>query len=235
MGGWQDSVKRAVCLAAAAVLAGCQPALNPVMPAGEAGYAALAQPDRADTVRPYALGAGDIVAVRVYGEPELTVEEIALDNGGVVSLPLIGDVPAAGLTATELARAIERAYGARYLRDPRVSVIIKEGRQRSIAVEGEVEQPGVFDYVEGQTLLSALALARSPTETAKLDEVMVFRTAGEQKFAARFDVQAIRAGRSPDVPLRAGDTVVVGYSRLRGAFQDALRAVPVIGVFRPYR
>ena len=235
MSGGFSSARGAASLGLMAALAGCQPALNPVMPAGEAGYAALDQTSPDEAAGPYTLGPGDTIAVRVYGEPELTVEEIALDNGGVVSLPLIGDIRAAGLSATQLSQAIEQAYGSEYLRDPRVSVIIKEGRQRTIAVEGEVEQPGVFDYVEGQTLLSALALARSPTDAAKLDEVMVFRTAGQQKLAARFDVQAIRAGRAPDVPLRSGDTVVVGYSRLRGAFQDALRAVPVIGVFRPYR
>ena len=159
---------------------------------------------------------------------------IALDEGGTISLPLVGDVGAGGRTATELARAIEAAYASNYLRDPRVSVIVKQARQRTIAVEGEVEQPGVFPYVEGQTLLSALALARSPTETAKLDQVMVFRTAGEEKLAARFDIQAIRGGRAPDVPLKSGDVVVVGYSSLRGTYQDVLRAVPVLGIFQPY-
>lgn len=216
------------------LLAACQPALDPSMPAGEAGYAALIGPAQATPAGPYTLGPGDLIAVRVYQEPELSVEEIALDEGGTISLPLIGDVGAGGRTATELARAIEVAYASNYLRDPRVSVIVRQARQRTIAVEGEVEQPGVFPYVEGQTLLSALALARSPTETAKLDQVMVFRTAGEEKLAARFDIQAIRGGRAPDVPLKSGDVVVVGYSSLRGTYQDVLRAVPVLGIFRPY-
>jgi len=219
---------------AAILLAACQPALDPAMPAGEAGYAALAEPVRAEPAGPYTLGPGDLIAVRVYQEPELSVDEIALDEGGTISLPLVGDVGAGGRTATELARAIEAAYASNYLRDPRVSVIVKQARQRTIAVEGEVEQPGVFPYVEGQTLLSALALARSPTETAKLDQVMVFRTAGEEKLAARFDIQAIRGGRAPDVPLKSGDVVVVGYSSLRGTYQDVLRAVPVLGIFQPY-
>lgn len=226
---------RVLSLAGLAVLtAACQPALDPVMPAGQAGYDVLTAPAATEPAGPYSLGAGDTIAVRVYEEPELTVEEIALDHGGVVSLPLIGDVPAAGLTASELAQTIEAAYRADYLRDPRVSVIVKQGRQRTIAVEGEVEQPGVFPYVEGQTLLSALALARSPTETAKLDEVMVFRTTAQGRLAARFDVQAIRGGRAPDLALQSGDLVVVGYSSLRGAYQDVLRAVPVLGIFRPY-
>lgn len=223
-----------VASGAALLGASCQAPLDPAMPAGDAGYAALAEAETPVEAAPYTLGSGDVIAVRVYQEPELTVEEIALDNGGIVSLPLIGDVKAAGLTATQLSQAIETAYGARYLRDPRVSVIIRQSRQRTIAVEGEVEQPGVFPYVEGQTLLSALALARSPTETAKLDQVIVFRDAGESRLAARFDVQAIRAGRAPDLTLQSGDLVVVGYSRLRGTFQDVVRTIPVFGIFRPY-
>ena len=230
----ENRIARILAALAAAMLAACQPALDPAMPAGEAGYAVLEEPETPTETAPYTLGAGDVIAVRVYQEPELSVEETAVDNGGVVSLPLIGDVAAAGQTATQLSQRIEAAYRADYLRDPRVSVIVKRARERTIAVEGEVEQPGVFPFVEGQTLLSALALARSPTETAKLDQVMVFRGSGAQKLAARFDLQAIRGGRAPDVPLRSGDVVVVGYSSLRGAYQDAVRAIPVLGIFRPY-
>lgn len=218
---------------AAMLLAGCRAPLDPVVPAGEAGYAAIAAPAGSGLPEHYSLAPGDVITVRVYGEEELTVEEIALDSAGIVSLPLIGDVKAAGLSASELARAIEATYAADYLRDPRVAVLIKEAREQTIAVEGEVEQPGVFPYVEGQTLLTALALARSPTDTAKLDQVMVFRTIAGQRMAGRFDVQAIRGGRMPDVAMLPGDIVVVGYSSVRGGFLDALKALPILGIFRP--
>lgn len=221
-------------LSASLLLGACQKPLDPVVPAGQAGYDAVAIDPAAAMPQRYALLPGDKISVRVYEEPELTVEEIVLDNAGIVSLPLIGDVRAAGQTATELARSIEAAYSAEYLRDPRVSVLVLQGRTQTIAVEGEVEIPGVFPYVEGQTLLTALALARSPTDTAKLDEVMIFRSAGGQKTAGRFDVRDIRGGRTPDVPLLPGDVVVVGYSSVRGAYQDIIRTIPIFGVFRPY-
>lgn len=216
------------------LLAACQKGAEPVVPTGDAGYAAIAVPDGAEASTRYALQAGDVVSVQVYGEPELTVNEIALDNGGALNLPLIGAVTARGLTAAELSAAVEAAYRAGYLRDPRVTVLVKKAQQRTIAVEGEVALPGVYPYAEGQTLLTALALARSPTEKAKLDEIMVFRTVDGQRTAGRFDLRAIRGGRSPDVPLLAGDTVVVGFSSARGAFLDAVRALPVFGIFRPY-
>lgn len=227
--------RRIAALLCCALLAACQAPLKPVVPAGEAGYAAITVPDGAALPDRYPLAPGDVIAVRVYGEEELTVEETALDGAGNLSLPLIGDVRAAGLSATELARAIEAAYAARYLRDPRVSVVIRKAQPQTIAVEGEVTQPGVYPYAPGQSLLSALALARSPTDTAKLDEIIVFRTVDGQRSAGRFDLQAIRGGRMPDVAMLPGDVVVVGYSSLRGAYLDVLRAVPILGVFQPIR
>lgn len=216
------------------VAAACQQGNDPVVPTGDAGYAAISTAEASPQPARYPLAPGDVISVRVFEEAELSVEEIALDNAGVVSLPLIGDVRASGLTATELANAIEAAYAADYVRDPRVAVLVKKTQLRTIAVEGEVAQPGVYPYAEGQTLLTALALGRSPTEKARLDEVMVFRVVDGQRMAGRFDVRAIRGGRMPDVPLLPGDTVVVGFSATRGAFLDAIRALPVIGIFRPW-
>lgn len=216
------------------VAAACQQGNDPVVPTGDAGYAAISTAEASPQPARYPLAPGDVISVRVFEEAELSVEEIALDNAGVVSLPLIGDVRASGLTATELANAIEAAYAADYVRDPRVAVLVKKTQLRTIAVEGEVAQPGVYPYAEGQTLLTALALGRSPTEKARLDEVMIFRVVDGQRMAGRFDVRAIRGGRMPDVPLLPGDTVVVGFSATRGAFLDAIRALPVIGIFRPW-
>lgn len=227
------ALRTVACAIGAALLAACQPALKPVVPAGDAAYDAIAVPVSAPDAS-YRLSAGDVIAVRVYDEPELTIEELTVDNAGTISLPLIGDVRAAGQSPSELARAIEAAYAADYVRDPRVSVQVRKGKVASIAVEGEVEQPGVYPYEPRQTLLTALALARSTTDTASLDEAIVFRTIDGQRMAGRFDIQAIRGGRSPDVPLLAGDTIVVGYDSVRGGFLDAVRAIPVLGIFRAY-
>ncbi|MFA6219439.1 MAG: polysaccharide biosynthesis/export family protein [Erythrobacter sp.] len=225
----------AICIGGALMgLTACQPGTDSVVAAGDAGYAAIRVPQGAQLPERYPLQPGDVVSVQVYGEAELSVSEIALDNAGMLGLPLIGAVRAGGLTAVELSHAIEAAYAAEFVRDPRVAVLVKKTQPRTIAVEGEVALPGVYPYAEGQTLLTALALARSTTEKARLDEIMVFRTIDGRRMAGRFDVRAIRGGRMPDVPLLPGDTVVVGFSGARGAFLDAIRAIPVIGIFRPY-
>ncbi|MBY6129304.1 polysaccharide export protein [Qipengyuania aquimaris] len=220
-------------LCAVALLASCQRPMNPVVPAGQAGYDAVAIDPSQIQPQSYDLAPGDKIAVRVYGEPELSVDELVIDNAGFVNLPLIGEIRASGQSAGELAQGIQAAYAADFVRDPRVNVVVLQGRVRTIAVEGEVEQPGVFPYAEGQTLLSALALARSPTDVAKLDEVIIFRTVEGQRLAGRFDLQDIRGGRSPDVALVPGDVVVVGYSNVRGAYLDVVKALPVVGFFRP--
>ena len=163
----------------------------------------------------------------------MSLDEIAIDNAGNLALPLIGDVRAAGLTASDLSAALERAYGARYLRNPRAAVSLAKSRVMTVSVEGQVNQPGVYPWSEGDTLLTALAQARSPTDVARLDQVIVFRTVEGQRYGGRFDLQAIRGGRMPDLRLLPGDVVVVGHSAVRETYRDILQTAPLIGVLRP--
>jgi polysaccharide export outer membrane protein len=214
------------------LLAACQAPLNPIVPVGQAGYDTIdgAQPDIAAR---YALQAGDVLSISVFDEPELSQDEVAIDAAGNLSLPLIGDVRASGSSATQLARIIEQAYGANYLRNPRVAVAIKKARDMTVAVEGQVNLPGIYPWREGDTLLTALAQARSPTDVAKLDQILVFRMVDGQRYGGQFDLQAIRGGRMPDLALLPGDVVVVGYSGLRGAYKDVLQTAPLVAVLRP--
>ena len=102
---------------------------------------------------------------------------------------------------------------------------------RSVTVEGQVGAPGVFALGRNDTLLSSLARAGSPTQLAKLNEVMVFRTVNGQRMGAVFDIGKIRVGAAPDPQIVDGDVVVVGYSALRGAFRDFLSVTPLINLF----
>ena len=223
---------RVVALLAAAMLHACHPPLNPAVPVGQAGYTAI---DEAGSIAParYLLEPGDLLTIKVFDEPDLSQDEVAIDNAGNLSLPLIGDIQASGLSASELAGNVEQAYGARYLRNPRVSVAIKKARERTVSVEGQVNQPGVYPFHDGDTLLTALAQARSPTDVARLDQVLVFRMVNGQRYGGQFDAQAIRAGRMPDLALAAGDVIVVGYSALRGTYKDVLQTAPLVAVLRP--
>ena len=214
-------------------LGACQATLQPDVAVGGDAYAAIAvSPEENDATAPrYALRGGDVVSVAVFQEPELSRDAIVLDAAGNLNLPLLGEIRARGMTTSELARSIESAYASQYLRDPRVAVFLDSTIQDSVTIEGQVELPGMYEYRDGLTLLSAMALARSPTRTAKLDEVVVFRDIDGQRQGGVFDLMAIREGRMPDPIMRPGDVVVVGYSSLQGTYRDILQAAPILGIF----
>jgi polysaccharide export outer membrane protein len=227
------AARSVVLLVAAAGVSACVGGPASPLPSGAEGYELLESHAVRPEPGPYRLRAGDVVSVAVFGEEELSSRAVTLDERGNVLLPLIGELAAAGRSAAELRDDIAAAYGARYLRDPVVTVAVEEARSQLVTVEGQVEQPGAFPYAEGQTLLSALALARSPTELAALSDVAVFRTVEGRRFGGRFDVRAIRAGAMPDLALQPGDLVVVGLSSQRAALRELLRNLPLVGALAP--
>lgn len=215
------------------LLAACQPQLHSALPTGSPAYAVIGAEPGAGSGS-YALQVGDVVTVNVFQEPDLTVQAVPIDNAGNLYLPLIGQVHAAGRTQAELSADVAQAYGQKYLRRPQVAVIVNQTLSNTVSVEGEVVLPGVYPVQPGATLLSALAQARSPSQSAKLDEVLVFRQINGQRMGARFDVVEIRSGRAPDPQVLAGDVIVVGYSRVRGGYRDILQAAPLLNVFAQF-
>lgn len=220
----------AIALAALLALGACADRRASPLPAGQAAYATIPEVARDDAAA-QRLRSGDRLGIRVFGEPELTSEQYRIDAAGYLQVPLVGELIAAGLTPEELRRELTRRLGARFIRDPQVSVAVLESLKTRFAVEGQVEQPGVYEADQDTTLLSALAQARSPNRTAKLDEILVFRVVNGQRMGARFDLREIRAGSMPDPQILPGDTIVVGFSEVKGAFRDFLQAAPIISIF----
>ena len=213
-------------------LAGCTGPKPTGLPQGQSAYAVIPPPPEVSEA-PVArlLQSGDVISVQVYREPDLGVDKAVLDELGNVQLPLIGEVAAAGLTPIELAGQIGDRLGRRYLRNPRVTVSITSAVPRSVTVEGQVGAPGVFALGRRDTLLTSLARAGSPTQLAKLDQVVVFRTVNGQRMGAVFDIREIRVGSAPDPQILDGDVIVVGYSQIRGAFRDFLSVTPLLNLF----
>jgi len=178
---------------------------------------------------------GDRLAIRVFGEPELTRDDYLVDASGFVQVPLAGQVIAGGVSPEGLRAELVRRLGQRFIRDPQVSVLVTERARSTFAVEGEVREPGVYEADSSTTLLAALAQAKSPSKTAQLDEILVFRMIDGQRLGARFDLRDIRAGRAADPQIIGGDTIVVGYSPGKGAFQDFLAAAPLLNLFYIFR
>lgn len=176
----------------------------------------------------YRIGASDVLQIDVFDEPALSLEDITVDTSGTIPFPLIGEVQVAGRTGREIARDIEDRLGAEYLRNPQVTVFVTSSASQRLTVEGDVETPGVFEIKGDTSLLQAIALAGGPTRTANLDEIIVFRHIDQEVYAAQFDLREVRMGIEPNVPLEAGDIVVVSTSGVKGLLRDALQAAPAL-------
>lgn len=231
-----NTVRRVMALALASLcLSACQTSMNAsALPSGEAAYAIAPAASPEAKPQAYRIGPGDLIGVQVFQEPELSNDKVQVDDVGRIQLPLAGDILAAGLTGPELSGVIAERLGREYIRHPNVVVSIVATREQSVAVEGEVKQPGVYKVTNSDTLLSAIARAQSPTNVAKLDEVVVFRTVNGRRMGARFDLNEIRAGKAQDPQILGGDVVVVGYSSLKGTYRDILQASPLLNIFTQF-
>ena len=174
---------------------------------------------------------GDKLSISVFGEPELTRNDYIIDTAGFIQLPLIGQIIATGVTAEELRAEVARRLGARFIRDPQVSVALVERAKSRFAVEGQVEDPGVYEAEATTTWLAAIAQAGSPSRVAKNSEVMVFRVIDGRRLGARFDLDQIRTGKADDPQIIGGDTIVVGYSRSKGFWRDVRETAPLLNLF----
>jgi polysaccharide export outer membrane protein len=123
----------------------------------------------------YRLGSGDKVRVNVFGEQALT-GEFQVSGGGMISLPLIGDMRAAGLTVAEFQRSVEEGLKQGYLLDPKVSAEVLT--YRPFFVLGEVGSPGTYPYTNGLTVLNAVATAGGFTYRADTKRVYIRRAGG---------------------------------------------------------
>lgn len=192
---------------------------------------AMPAPDRADlnsADRPYLIGPFDKLTIDVFGIADLSNKEVQTDASGRISFPLAGVIEAAGKTPDEIATLLETRLAASYVRNPHVTVNLKETVSQVITVDGEVREPGLYPVIGRMTLMRAIATAKGTAEFAKLDDVVVFRTAKGQKLAALYNLKSIRRGLYEDPEVFANDVVVVGNSSARRLFKDALQVVPLL-------
>lgn len=189
----------------------------PVAPVGTSFTAASGDdPARPETrVTPavasnYRIGADDVLTINVWHEPEVS-RNVPVRPDGNISLPLVGDVKAAGLTPTELQRQLEASF-SKYLTNPAVSVIVAEIRSQRINVLGEVMRPGTYALIPPMSVIDAIAGAGGLKEFAKPKKIYVLRTlANGQRERIKFQYKNVLNGKrgSNDLLLQTRDTVVV--------------------------
>jgi polysaccharide export outer membrane protein len=158
---------------------------------GAPGAAAGKDPD-------YKLGANDRLRITVFGQPTLT-GEYTLDGNGVLSFPLIGNVPAEGVTTSQLQRAIAAKLEPDYLVNPNVSAEVIS--RRPFYVIGEVQKPGNYSYVTSLTAINAVAMAGGFTRRARKNEFYIRRVGANG--------QMVRIEANSGAILQPGDTLEV--------------------------
>jgi len=145
---------------------------------GCAGIDAPMEPEGLAMSTDYRLGPGDAVRVIVFGEDQLS-GEFRVDSSGQVAMPLIGEVPARDRTTRALEQDISKRLSQGYVKDAKVSVEVLN--HRPFFILGEVRNPGQYQYVNGMTALSAIAMAGGFTYRAKEDFVLITRGSDPKK------------------------------------------------------
>lgn len=174
--------------------------------------------------RTYRVGPRDKLLVDVFGIEELKARDFETDGTGQLALPLAGRIDANNKTLAELEAEVVQKLRQAYVRNPQVSINVREINSRTVTVDGSVREPGPYPAVSDLTLMRAIARAKGVTEYAKMDDVVVFRTVEGKQMVALYNLGAIRRGAYSDPPLFADDVVVVGESQGRRLFQSIVQA-----------
>lgn len=228
----KDFWRKSLCASLAVLLASCgggRPVIGGDPNLSVVEGTELAAPHRTDATAiatPYYIGPFDRLVIDVFGVDELSQRDFQVDAAGRISFPLVGVVDFNGKTPDEAERELARGLAIHGVRDPQVTVNLKEAISRVITVEGEVKSPGIYPVVGRMTLMGAIARAQGTVEFSKLNDVVIFRTVHGKRYAALYDLNAIRHGAYPDPDVYASDVVMVGESRGRRLFKDILAALP---------
>lgn len=157
----------------------------------------------------YVIGAQDVLDINVWKEPDVS-RVVPVRPDGKISLPLLNDVQAAGLTPDQLATKVTEEL-KKYVTNPQVTVIVTAINSQRVYILGEVTRPGAFPLLPGMTVLQALSSAGGFTQFAKVKSIFVRRLQDGKESKYLFNYKDVIGGKRPeqDILLKAGDTIVV--------------------------
>ena len=195
---------------APAVVAQTQvPAPRNATPAAAPAVKPAAPAAKAPLPTDYVIGVEDVLAVVFWREKDMSADVVVRPDG-MISLPLLNDVPAVGLTPEGLAAAIEKA-AIKFVKDPGATVIVKEIRSRKVYIIGEVVRPGPILLTADLNVLKALSEAGGFIEGAKKGDVVIVRTEGSTERRFKFNYNEVVRGDNltQTIKLLPGDTILV--------------------------
>ncbi len=160
--------------------------------------------------RPYSVSPGDLLAVAVWKEPELTQNAVLVRPDGTFSFPLVGQVDAKGKNVLELQQIVTEKL-RKYISDPVVTVSVQEIKGNKVYVIGQVTKPGEFIVNPRVDIMQALSMAGGTTPFAALGNIVVLRRTGANQVAIPFHYTDVVKGKdlAQNIELQSGDIVVV--------------------------
>ena len=177
-----------------------------VAPAGRTAAAPTAE---AAVPAGYTIGSEDVLNVVFWREPDMSAEVVVRPDGKI-SLPLLNDVAATGLTPDQL-RAVLAEQARKFIAEPSVSVVVKEIHSRKVFITGNVERPGPYGIGSSMTVLQLIALAGGLREYADSKHIVITRTDNGKSIGVPFNYNDVskRKNLQQNIELKPGDVVIV--------------------------
>lgn len=157
----------------------------------------------------YVIGSDDLLSIVFWKDRDLSADVLVRPDGRI-SLPLLNDVMAAGLTPEELKKRLEAAAGS-FIEDPSATVVVREIKSRKVFITGQVVKPGSYPLTTPTTVLQLLAVAGGLQEYADASSILILRPEGGRSRTLRFNYKDASKGKNlqQNVELKPGDTVIV--------------------------
>lgn len=174
------------------------------------------QEEQRTFIREYIIGPRDLLEIKVFESPELNQTVRVSEDGSITILPLLEKVMVGGLSKDEVERKLARILDEKYIKNPRISVFIKEHQSQSVAVIGAVEEPGTYELVGRQSLLQVISMAGGFTEKAS-NELFILREGMNgitAKLSIDLDDLTINGNKKLNIPVQANDVINVPVDKI---------------------
>jgi polysaccharide biosynthesis/export protein len=157
----------------------------------------------------YVIGPDDLLGVLFWRDKDMS-GDVAVRPDGKISLPLLNEIDAAGLTPEQLREKLTTA-ASKFLEEPNVTVVVKQINSRKVHITGAVAKPGAYPLTAPTTVLQLISMAGGLSEFAKAKEIMVVRVENGRQIAFKFNYKEVAAGKNlkQNIELKPGDSVIV--------------------------
>jgi polysaccharide biosynthesis/export protein len=184
-------------------------AVHSAQPADSSGGNPVSAP-AANTLDEYKIGAGDVLKITVWHEPDASLPSAIVLPNGRISVPLLHDIEVAGLTVPQLEKLLAERFSS-FIDTPEVSVVVTGANSKKIYLSGKVKKEGPLPYTYEMTVMQALTEAGGVTDFAKKKGIYVLRTENGRQFKLPFDYAAVLKGEhlETNIQLIPGDMIVV--------------------------